>query len=248
MVLRTPEEAAAVVFLPDPTARDQLSARRWRSERTVSEGRQPAGTRLELPSVGHIQLSLADAFELAKYFADHGVVSRSEGIPTAREIAAHASAGKPTESAAWLKIFNQMPIRAHDPVQEQLRQRGAEAVLNGTEWLTSAEVDGLAPAAAKRSNAHARANRLLAEGRIFAIEHDGKKRYPRYAFDNLGNPQPILREVLRVFDGTPALRIASWFESTSAALDGQRPRSLMERQPRAVLQAARAHVEGPVHG
>lgn len=146
------------------------------------------------------------------------------------------------------RIFEQTPIRNLDPVQERLRQRGALAVLNGTEWLTSAEVDALVPGTAKRSNAHARAHRLLGDGRVFAIEHGGHKRYPRYAFDALGTPYPAVREVLQLFGKAPALRVASWFESATALLDGHRPRELLDSDPDAVVQAARAHIEGPLHG
>ncbi|MYN40341.1 DUF2384 domain-containing protein [Duganella sp. FT109W] len=145
-------------------------------------------------------------------------------------------------------VLEQTPIRLHDPVQERLRQRAATAVLNGTEWLTSAQVDALAPGADKRNNAHARANRLLGEGRVFAIEQGGRKHYPRYAFDALGTPHGAVREVLQAFGDAPPLRVASWFESTSAALDGRRPRELLDSDPVAVVRAAREHVAGPLHG
>lgn len=146
------------------------------------------------------------------------------------------------------EILEQTPIRLHDPVYERLLRRGASAVLNGTEWLTSAEVDALAPGASQRSNAHARANRMLAERRVFAIEHGGRKRYPRYAFDALGTPYPVVREVLLAFGDAAPLRVASWFESASVALDGRRPRELVDSDPAAVVRAAQEHVQGPVHG
>ena len=145
------------------------------------------------------------------------------------------------------QIVERTPIRSYDPVQERLRQRAATAILNGTEWLTSVEVDTLVPGGGTRSNSHARANRLLSEGKVFAIEHGGKKRYPRYAFDAFGNPYPALRDVLRLFGKASPLRVASWFESSSAALNGHRPRELLEADPTAVVQAAREHLAGPVH-
>lgn len=109
-------------------------------------------------------------------------------------------------------------------------------------------MDRLIPGSGTRINAHARANRLLSEGTVFAIEHGGKKRYPRYAFDPLGNPYPAVREVLQLFGKTSPLRVASWFESSSAALNGRRPREALEADPTAVVQAAREHIAGPVHG
>lgn len=152
------------------------------------------------------------------------------------------------EEISTMQIIERTPVRGLDAVQERLRQRAATAVLNNTEWMTSAEVDGLVPGAEKRSNAHARANRLLSDGKVFAIEHGGRKRYPRYAFDALGTPYPAVREILQIFGDTSAFRVASWFESTSAALDGRRPRELIDGDPDAVIRAAREHVAGVVHG
>lgn len=146
------------------------------------------------------------------------------------------------------RLLEQTPIRRLDLVQERLQQRMVTAVLNGTAWLSSAEVGSLGQTGGAPSNPHARAHRLLSEGRVFAIERAGRKEYPRYAFDGLGNPYPALREVLRVFAGWPALRVASWFESASAALDGRRPREVLESDPDAVLRAAQQHMAGPVHG
>lgn len=145
-------------------------------------------------------------------------------------------------------IVERTPIRSYDPVQERLRQRAATAVLNGTEWLTSTEVDSLAPGGIVRSNSHARANRLLTEGKIFAIEYGGKKRYPRYAFDALGRPYPAVRDVLQAFGVASPLQVASWFESASVALDGRRPREVLDVDPEAVIQAASEHIAGPAHG
>lgn len=155
-----------------------------------------------------------------------------------QEAAVHAAGVQALVDAA--------PIRGLDEMRARLTQRTVEAVLGGTEWFTAAEVGALAdPAAANR---HAYASRLIKDGRVFAIERSGVKHYPRYAFDPLGNPLPALREVLRIFTGQSAFRIASWFESTSSALGGKRPRELLEADPTAVIGAARAHAEGPLHG
>src|SRR5471032_891991 len=146
------------------------------------------------------------------------------------------------------QLVERTPVRRLDVVQERLQLRMVMAVLNGTAWLSSTEVDSLGPDRGVRSNPHARANRLLSDGKVFAIERAGRKEYPRYAFDALGNPYPAIREVLQVFGNTPALRVASWFESTSAALDGRRPREVLDSDPAAVVRAAREHIEGPMHG
>lgn len=112
-----------------------------------------------------------------------------------------------------------------------------DAVLSGTAWLTSTEV-----------GTRADASRLLKEGRVFAIERGGHNEFPSYAFDSQGNPIPAMREVLGILAGYSPFRIASWFESTSSQLGGQRPREVLATNSEAVIAAARAHLTGPVHG
>lgn len=161
-------------------------------------------------------------------------------IPLAAEAAAKA------QHAAAQALVDQSPIRREDPVTKRLQERAVNAVLNGTVWLTSTEVGTRASPDAR--NKHALASRLLKEGRVFAIERAGHKEFPAYAFDSLGNPIPALRKVLGILEGYSPFRLASWFESTSSRLGGCRPRELLETDPDAVIAAARAQVEGPLHG
>lgn len=133
-----------------------------------------------------------------------------------------------------------------DPVPERLQQRAVDAVLNGTVWLTSTEVGTRVDP--KAANKHALTSRLLKEGRVFAIERGGHNQFPSYAFDSQGNPIPAMREVLGILAGYSPFRIASWFESTSSQLGGQRPREVLATVPEAVIAAARAHLTGPVQG
>lgn len=143
-------------------------------------------------------------------------------------------------------LMDESPIRRIDPVVEKLQRRTVKAVLNGASWLTSREVGTRADPNA--ANKHALASRLLKEGRVFAIERAGRKEFPDYAFDPLGNPLPVVREVLGILDGYSSFRLASWFESKSARLAGRRPREVLATDPDAVIAAARAHLQGPVHG
>lgn len=144
------------------------------------------------------------------------------------------------------KLVDATPIRRVDPLLEKLQARTVQAVLSGTAWHSAKAVGArVDPNAA---NLHALASRLLKEGRVFAIERSGVKEYPDYAFDPLGNPIPAMREVLGVLSGYSPFRLASWFESTNAHLGGRRPREVLNTDPQAVISAARAHVEGPVHG
>lgn len=143
-------------------------------------------------------------------------------------------------------LLDQLPIRELDPLAERLRLRAAEAVLSGTEWLTARQLGERAnPNAA---NKHDFANRLLQGRRLFAIQYHGHNRFPAYAIDEHGQPLPAVAEVMRVLDGWEPRRLASWFESTSSYLGGLRPREVIQTDPAAVVAAAFAHVEGPVHG
>ena len=124
----------------------------------------------------------------------------------------------------------------------RLQQQMINAVLGGTHWLTVSEVRDISCAD------NAPVHRWLQEGRVFAIERDGHKEFPRYAFDSGGIPLPVLQEVLKEFGDTPPIRVASWFESTSATLNGKRLRELLTSAPDSVVAAARLHIQGPVHG
>jgi hypothetical protein len=144
------------------------------------------------------------------------------------------------------ELIDAHPIRRRDPLTDKLEKRAVDAILSGSCWLSARDV-GLRvnPQAA---NPHALASRWLKEGRVFAISRNGQREFPDYAFDLLGQPLPALREVLSLFGDAPALRLASWFESRTALLGGQRPRELLADDPQAVIAAARAHLLGPVHG
>lgn len=143
-------------------------------------------------------------------------------------------------------LIEETPIRGLDQVKDKLRRRGVEAVLSGTEWLKAKEVgDRAAPLA---ENKHSLVSRWQKAGKIFAIERAGVKYYPNYIFDALGNPIPEVAEVLKSFEGYTPIRVASWFESTSSAAGGKRPRELLSNEPKSVIELARKHVEGALHG
>jgi len=64
-----------------------------------------------------------------------------------------------------------------------------------------------------------------------------RKRKHRYAIGNRQTPWPVFADVLMVFGDMDPWRIASWFESTNAWLDGKRPRDALSDAD-AVLLAA----------
>ena len=89
---------------------------------------------------------------------------------------------------------------------------------------------------------------LLNDGALFAINIGGRRLVPDYAFDSLGNTFHVISELVQLFADSSPLRLASWMESRNSLLDGRRPREALETQPQLVVRAARAHLQGPMHG
>ncbi|MGF6636520.1 hypothetical protein [Paraburkholderia sp. MM6662-R1] len=143
-------------------------------------------------------------------------------------------------------LVDASPVALLEPSRAEMEKQAVDAVLNNTKWLT-AEIVG------KRqnpdaSNMHNAAHRWKKAGKIFSIERAGQTLYPLYAFDELGNPIPEVAEILKIFKGYRPFRIASWFESTNTMLHGKRPREVLGSDPAAVVEAAKDHVVGAVHG
>lgn len=127
-----------------------------------------------------------------------------------------------------------------------LERRAIEAVMVGTQWRTAAEIRQLVNP--KAVSSRLTVSRWQADGRIFGINHRGRKLYPAYAFDATWQPLPGVQAILSVLTGYSPFRIAAWFESTNSALNGRRPRLVIGRDPDAVLAAAKSHLVGPIHG
>ncbi|CAN7171264.1 hypothetical protein LJR084_000316 [Variovorax sp. LjRoot84] len=127
-----------------------------------------------------------------------------------------------------------------------LEKRAIDAVLQGTEWSSAAEIGQRLDA--KAANPHAAVSRWQQSGRIFGIDHRGKKIYPAYIFDATWQPLPAVKKILAVLDDYSPFRVAAWFESTNSSLGGKRPREVIASAPDAVVAAAEDHKVGAVHG
>jgi hypothetical protein len=128
-------------------------------------------------------------------------------------------------------------IRSVDTRLMEMQKNAAEVILQGTEWLPAIQVGRLAERSG--SNPAALANRWKKEGKLFSISWKGKDWYPRYAFDDVIQPRPVIAEVIRTFGGDmDPWRIAAWFESSNARLAGLKPRELMN-EPERIAAAAR---------
>lgn len=91
-----------------------------------------------------------------------------------------------------------------------------------------------------------RVTRYREEGRIFAYEN-GDLSFPEWQFDEVGEPFPIVGEVLQYL--RPHLtesEVAKWFVEEQQYLDGLLPYELIEKDPFRLLAAARtaAHLIG----
>ncbi|MEM5434706.1 hypothetical protein [Paraburkholderia diazotrophica] len=150
------------------------------------------------------------------------------------------------EHSALQGLVDASPVRLLPLSRAGMESKAVAAVLSGTTWLT-AQTDGrrLNPDA---TNLQEVTSRWEKEGKVFSIERAGQTLYPTYIFDELGNPIPEVAEILKVFDDYTPFRIASWFESTNSMLQGKRPRESLATDPSAVVEAARRHVEGAIHG
>lgn len=143
----------------------------------------------------------------------------------------------------------------HDPIdlrssavasRAALESRAIEIVLNATEWYSAEEIVLKRNPQAKTP--HGIVSRWHSEGKLFAIEREGKRFYPAYAFDEFWQPRPVIGNVISALEGISPFRIASWFSSDCSYLGSRRPMDLVASQPDEVIAAAMDHAMGPVHG
>lgn len=144
------------------------------------------------------------------------------------------------------RIIEATPMRQLDAARAALEQRAIAALFSGTEWLTAEQIGRLRDPEAR--NPHGTANRWRNEGKVFALTKGGTLYYPRYAFDETLDPRPAVAAVLQALAGYSPYRVASWFESTNGLLGGQRPRECLTATPDRVVDAARRHAAGTLHG
>lgn len=83
---------------------------------------------------------------------------------------------------------------------------------------------------------------------INTLDHEGAQVFPLYAFNSVGEPVPVLKDVLNILAGRSPFQIAAWLESPSAYLNAKRPREVLELDATAIVTAAHRLVEGAVHG
>ncbi len=138
-------------------------------------------------------------------------------------------------------LLGDAPLRPLDVKRAKLQAKALNALRDGTEWLTAAEVAQYAGLGL--ANPIATVSRWKQQGRIFALHWGGKDHYPRYALGAHFHPLPVIKDILAVLAGYAPDLLAAWFDSTSRFLGGKRPRELVATEPAKVLACARHMIE-----
>lgn len=108
------------------------------------------------------------------------------------------------------------------------------------EVLAAEQVHALCGSSAR--NRAALAARWRSERRIFGIPRQRRWLFPRFQFDEeRGRPKAVIAATLAALgDAVGPWQTAVWFTSENGWLDGRRPVDLLDRDPDAVVDAARA--------
>lgn len=126
--------------------------------------------------------------------------------------------------------------------------RARTAVLEGTDWLTAAQIADVAGLSA--SNPSAQPNKWKRQRRIFAIHHNGIDYFPGYGLDpETGyRPRKSLKPILDAFgDEKDGWGLAYWFFAVNGFLGGRKPQDVLATEPERVLAAARDEMAAVVH-
>jgi hypothetical protein len=137
----------------------------------------------------------------------------------------------------------------HMMIEARMTAQARKDVLEGAEWLTAAQITGLA--GFSQSNPSAQPNKWKKDGLIFAVRHQGTDYFPGYGLDATAGyrPHKALAQILRTFgDAKDAWGLAYWFASVNSFLGGRRPQDLLAQQADRVLAAAHDEMAAIAHG
>jgi len=83
-------------------------------------------------------------------------------------------------------------------------------VLEGDDWLTADDINKLQ--ASPPAKPSLPASDWKRRGRIFSVSYDGKEYYPRYQFNAMYQPLPVIREILKAYgECADTWSLATWF-------------------------------------
>jgi len=133
--------------------------------------------------------------------------------------------------------------------EAEMMARARAAVLTSGDWMTAAEIAGIAGFSA--SNPSAQPSKWKREKSIFAITHNGSDYFPSYGLNPASGYRPLkaLATVIGLFgEHKDGWGLAYWFMSPNSFLGGKRPQDLLRSSPERVIEAAKDELEGVTHG
>jgi len=90
------------------------------------------------------------------------------------------------------------------------RLQAIRTMFHEGEWLTNEILNQLQPE--PPSNRSLPASDWKRRGRIFSVNFGGKEYFPRYQFDALYQPLPVIRDILKAFGSVAdSWKLAAWF-------------------------------------
>lgn len=183
------------------------------------------------------------AFEMNEQLSERERRELEQALPGLAQSLVQLNRAKRQENyERLLEMFlGDVQPRPLDVQRARLQAAARERVLNGSEWLSPAEI--AAHGNLGQANPHATIGRWKQQGRVFSIRHGMRELYPRYLLDDNFEPIPAVAEVIRILRGYSPQGLASWFESTSSFLGGERPREVLPAEPERVIAAARDAAE-----
>ena len=105
---------------------------------------------------------------------------------------------------------------------------------------TSAQIAEESASLAK--NQPSTASRWAKEKKVFAIEFQGQKWFPRFQFQD-GRPIPAVSQVLKVFpEHASGWELAYFFTTPNANISGRRPVDILKEDPSRLVSLAQAFV------
>jgi len=211
-----------------------------------------AGTAREVSE----RLSQAKNQQVVAFILPHVSVPQREAIGRTLETLIRLTAGcqisRDREVLGSLVNALMQPILQPESVLRDavMISKARAEVLEGSEWLSAAQLATLA--GMSPVNPNAQPSRWKRDGRIFSIKPLGSvELFPAYGLDPSKGfrPRKDLAEIITILsDRKDGWGLAYWFSSLNSFLGGRRPQDVLATAPREVVAAAADEAEDIVHG
>ncbi|HEY4469364.1 MAG TPA: integrase [Klebsiella sp.] len=200
---------------------------------------------IDLGNISRRHVGFDKTLKVAMNAAVNAVIA-SMGI-AAPGVRTRKAAGTPRGMKSAGEAVSQADKQGRAERNVQRREELNAHILADSEWLSAKELSDKAQF--KNTNPSAGPNRWKSAGRIFALQLNGKDRYPGYALDEGYRPVPVVKQVISLFgEKKTPWGLAIWFGSANSWLGGKKPKDVLTTMPGRVLQAAQAELDGGAHG